>query len=191
MRAFLCFVFIYMVCVLFVVIDTTSSFMSKENHVIKNLLESVHSLKVKNIKLETETRTLSKTVDLIRQNYEKQNQILKEIKQSDPIVILELGHLPDMKIISGRSNSSDGTIYGFKVSEILSKSVLDVFYPTKELRTKIKLKIDRLKDLNEEGMVDRFNSTIQTFLGKLVVVRVVVLKTSEGFLVTTGENKHG
>ena len=172
-------------------VNAVPSFIFSKNNLTENLIDSVHLLKIKNIKLETQIKLLSKSIDMVKQKCENQHEILTEVKHADPIVILELGHLPDLKIISGRSNSSDGTIYGFKISEIKSQSVLDIFYPTKELRTKIELKIDRLKDLNEEGMVDRFDSTIQTFGGNLVVVSVIVLKTSDGFLVTTGENKSG
>jgi len=38
-------------------------------------------------------------------------------------------------------------------------------------------------------MVDKFKSTIQTLSGELVIVKVTVLKLSDGFLITTGEEK--
>lgn len=191
MRALLFCSFIFMGFGFFIMVNAVPSFIFSKNDLTENLIDSVHLLKIKNIKLETQIKLLSKSIDMIKQKCENQHEILTGVKHPDPIVILELGDLPDLKIISGRSNSSDGTIYGFKISEIKSKSALDIFYPTKELRIKIDLKIDRLKDLNEEGMVDRFDSTIQTFGGNLVAVSIIVLKTSDGFLVTTGENKNG
>jgi hypothetical protein len=163
----------------------------QEGLVLGELLESVHSLKMQGMNSEIEIRTFIKRIEIITKEIDKQNRkiLIMEEKINIPsaITILKVGHLPEMNILSARSNSGD--IYGFDPMEIFSKSVLDVFYPTENLRKSIELKIKRLKDLNEEGMVDKFNSTIQAFSGELVTIRVTVLKLSDGFLITAGEEK--
>jgi hypothetical protein len=144
---------------------------------------------MQNMSSEIEIRTFINRIDILNGEIVKQNQRIMSIQESMdrpvPIAILKVGHLPEMKILSARSNSGD--IYGFDPLGIISKSVLDVFYPTENLRKNIELKIKRLRDLNEEGMVDKFKSTIQTLSGEMIIIKVTVLKLSDGFLITAGD----
>jgi len=191
MRASLFYFSLYIGCCFLIIIHVSSTIQQEESKVLGELLESVHALKMQDMNSEIEIRTLIKRIEIIKKEIDEQNkQILsmeEKINEPSTIAILKVGHLPEMNILSARSNS--GSIYGFDPMEIFSKSVLDVFYPTENLRKSIELKIKRLKDLNEEGMVDKFKSTIQTFYGELVIVKVTVLKLSDGFLITTGEEQ--
>lgn len=191
MRASLFYFSLYVGCCFLVIIHVSSTIQQEESKVLGELLESVHALKMQDMNSEIEIRTLIKRLEIINKDINKQNkQILsmeEKINKPSTIAILKVGHLPEMNILSARSNS--GSIYGFDPMEICARSVLDVFYPTENLRKSIELKIKRLKDLNEEGMVDKFKSTIQTFYGELVIVKVTVLKLSDGFLITTGEEQ--
>jgi len=191
MRASLFYFSLYIGCCFLVIIHVSSTIQQEESKVLGELLESVHALKMQDVNSEIDIRTLIKRLEIINKDINKQNkQILsmeEKINKPSTIAILKVGHLPEMNILSARSNS--GSIYGFDPMEICARSVLDVFYPTENLRKSIELKIKRLKDLNEEGMVDKFKSTIQTFYGELVIVKVTVLKLSDGFLITTGEEQ--
>jgi len=191
MRASLFYFSLYIGCCFLIIIHVSSTIQQEESKVLGELLESVHALKMQDMNSEIEIRTLIKRIEIIKKEIDEQNkQILsmeEKINEPSTIAILKVGHLPEMNILSARSNS--GSIYGFDPMEIFSKSVLDVFYPTENLRKSIELKIKRLKDLNEEGMVDKFKSTIQTFSGDIVFVKVTVLKLSDGFLITTGEEQ--
>lgn len=191
MRASLFYFSLYVGCCFLVIIHVSSTIQQEESKVLGDLLESVHALKMQDVNSEIDIRTLIKRLEIINKDINKQNkQILsmeEKINKPSTIAILKVGHLPEMNILSARSNS--GSIYGFDPMEICARSVLDVFYPTENLRKSIELKIKRLKDLNEEGMVDKFKSTIQTFYGELVIVKVTVLKLSDGFLITTGEEQ--
>ena len=191
MRASLFYFSLYVGCCFLVIIHVSSTIQQEESKVLGELLESVHALKMQDVNSEIDIRTLIKRLEIINKDINKQNkQILsmeEKINKPSTIAILKVGHLPEMNILSARSNS--GSIYGFDPMEICARSVLDVFYPTENLRKSIELKIKRLKDLNEEGMVDKFKSTIQTFYGELVIVKVTVLKLSDGFLITTGEEQ--
>lgn len=191
MRASLFYFSLYIGCCFLIIIHVSSTMRKQEGLVLEELLESVHTLKMQDMNSQIEIRTFIKRIEIITKEIDKQNkQILtieQKINRPSTIAILKVGHLPEMNILSARSNS--GSIYGFDPMEIFSKSVLDVFYPTENLRRSIELKIKRLRDLNEEGMVDKFKSTIQTLSGELVIVKVTVLKLSDGFLITTGEEK--